>query len=66
MAEVVAHACAAPAGCAAPGVRLIWWRGPNGEGRTWACDEHVEEIRRERIEAGCSVIGPARRREASP
>lgn len=45
--------------CPAPARRLIHWRNASGEtGRTWACEEHVEELRQEAVDAGCTVIGP--------
>lgn len=64
MAERIAHPCAHPE-CLNPGTRLIWWRDGTTAGRTWACDEHVAELRQERVGAGCTVIGGLPRGEAS-
>lgn len=46
-------------GCVAPARRLIHWRDQDGSaGRTWACEADVEQLRQERFDAGCTVIGP--------
>jgi hypothetical protein len=55
--------CAWPAGCPNRARYPISWReGPPGwrGGVTWACEKHVEEVRKERVDAGCSVMGGVR------
>lgn len=56
MPERIAHPCAHPE-CPNPGTRLIWWREGTTAGRTWACNDHVAELRQERVDAGCTVMG---------